>query len=85
MPIQNTLSTMFFGFKKGLKGEFMIYKEGGKIISKKPHACGSNEWTVERTGADVKLKCENCKRVLFFSVDQVNKMTKTYIPPVEDK
>ncbi|HIU82634.1 MAG TPA: DUF951 domain-containing protein [Candidatus Faecicola pullistercoris] len=27
---------------------------------KKPHACGGNQWTVIRTGADVKIKCLTC-------------------------
>ena len=52
---------------------------GGKIISKKPHACGSTEWLVMRTGADIKLKCAKCSRVVFLSVDETDKMTKKYI------
>ena len=56
----------------------MIYREGGKIISKKTHACGGNEWQVMRTGADVKLKCLKCGRIVFLSVDQVDKMKKSY-------
>ena len=58
----------------------MIYAEGGKIISKKPHACGSNEWLVTRIGADVKLKCLKCNRQIFVSVTEADKMTKQYIP-----
>jgi len=57
----------------------MKYREGGKIISKKPHACGCNEWLVLRTGADVKIKCNNCGRVMFFSQDELDKITKKYI------
>ena len=56
----------------------MIYQEGGKIISKKEHACGGKEWIIVRTGADIKLKCLTCGRTLFLSVDQVKKMAKTY-------
>ena len=37
----------------------MTYNVGDKIISKKSHACGSNEWQIVRTGADIKIKCEN--------------------------
>ena len=37
---------------------------GDHIIMKKPHACGVNEWTVIRTGADVKLKCSGCGRIV---------------------
>ena len=57
----------------------MQYVVGGKIISKKPHACGGNQWTVLRTGADVKIKCEKCGRAVFLSVDEVKKMAKQYV------
>jgi hypothetical protein len=62
----------------------MNYKIGGIILSKKPHACGSNKWIIVRLGADVKLKCDNCGRFLFLSVDEVKKITKAYIEPGED-
>ncbi len=61
----------------------MIYSQGGKIISKKPHACGGNEWTVMRIGADVKIKCAKCGRMVFVSVTEADKMTKQYIPSKE--
>ena len=35
---------------------------GDKILTKKPHPCGSSEWTVVRLGADVKIKCNGCGR-----------------------
>ncbi len=37
---------------------------GDRIIMKKPHACGANEWIVTRTGADIKLRCARCARVV---------------------
>lgn len=58
----------------------MIYGVGGKIIAKKNHACGGNEWLVVRTGADIKLKCLKCGRVMFLSIDETDKMTKKYQP-----
>ena len=54
----------------------MKYSIGDKIISKKPHACGKNEWEVVRTGADVKLKCLSCGHSIFLSAEQVAKITK---------
>ena len=57
----------------------LLYQVGGKITSKKPHACGGNQWEVMRTGADVKLKCLKCGKSVFLSVDQVKKMAKTYV------
>ncbi len=63
----------------------MIYSNGDRIVSKKPHACGGNEWTVVRTGADIKLRCEKCNRTIFVSIDQVQKMTKILKPTGENK
>ena len=57
----------------------MVYEIGGVITTKKTHACGGNEWQVLRTGADVKLKCLKCGRVVFVSVDEAHKMSKKYI------
>ena len=56
----------------------MEFSEGGYISSKKPHACGGNLWKILRLGADVKLKCEKCGRIVFLSVDQARKITKSY-------
>ncbi len=57
----------------------MLYNIGDRIISKKSHACGANEWEIVRTGADVKLKCTKCGRAVFMSVDEVKKITKNHI------
>ena len=37
---------------------------GDRVILKKPHACGENLWEIVRVGADVKLKCTACGRVV---------------------
>jgi hypothetical protein len=37
---------------------------GDRVILKKPHACGENRWEIVRVGADVKLKCTGCGRVV---------------------
>jgi hypothetical protein len=37
---------------------------GDKLILKKGHPCGANLWVVERVGADVKLKCSGCGRMI---------------------
>lgn len=56
----------------------MKFTVGDKIKSKKPHACGGRIWEITRTGADVKLKCETCGRVIFVSVPDAEKMTAVY-------
>lgn len=37
---------------------------GDVIRSRKPHPCGGDVWTVIRTGADVKIKCRQCGRIV---------------------
>lgn len=34
------------------------------VTTRKPHPCGSNEWTVIRVGADIKIKCSGCGRIV---------------------
>ncbi|MCL2867600.1 MAG: DUF951 domain-containing protein [Clostridia bacterium] len=34
------------------------------IMTRKQHPCGANEWTVIRVGADIKMKCSGCGRIV---------------------
>lgn len=37
----------------------------GKVIElKKEHPCGSKQWEIVRYGADVKIKCLGCERIV---------------------
>lgn len=47
-----------------------------QIKTKKPHACGGKEWTVIRVGADFKIKCNKCERIIMVSSDKLKKMIK---------
>lgn len=40
------------------------FEVGDRVQMRKPHACGSSEWQVTRTGADIKIKCLGCGRVV---------------------
>ena len=42
----------------------MQFSVGDIIVMKKPHPCGSNEWEIIRVGADIKIKCINCGRIV---------------------
>ena len=37
---------------------------GDIIKTKKTHPCGGDTWEVIRTGADIKMKCQTCGRVV---------------------
>ena len=37
---------------------------GDIIQTREPHPCGGDRWTVIRTGADIKIKCLQCGRIV---------------------
>ena len=52
------------------------YKLGSKVIMKKQHPCGTNEWEIVRVGADIKIKCINCRRTILIPRIEFNKKVK---------
>lgn len=56
---------------------------GDRLTTKKPHPCGGSKWTVVRTGADIKLKCETCGRVVMLDRGQADTRVKKYGEQVE--
>ncbi len=52
------------------------YRLGSIVIMKKPHPCGTNLWEVVRVGADIKIKCVNCSRVIMLPRIEFNKKLK---------
>lgn len=52
------------------------YKLGSKVIMKKQHPCGTNEWEIVRVGADIKIKCLNCGRTILITRIEFNKKLK---------
>lgn len=55
------------------------YKVGSIVVMKKEHPCGSNEWEVTRTGADIKIKCIKCGRSIMLPRIDFNKKLKKVI------
>ena len=53
-----------------------MYTLGEIVQTKKPHVCGSKEWKVLRTGADLKLECVGCQRVIWLSSFELDKRVK---------
>lgn len=49
------------------------------LVLRKGHPCGTNEWKVIRTGADVKLMCNGCKRVVMIDRPTLLKRIKKVI------
>jgi hypothetical protein len=46
---------------------------------RKPHPCGSLEWTVVRIGADIGLRCQTCGRRVLLPRRTLEKRLKKFI------
>lgn len=53
-----------------------MYELGQIVTVKKKHVCGSSNWKVIRTGADIKLECCGCQRVIMMSSFELDKKIK---------
>ncbi len=62
-----------------MENKNLNYKIGTKVIMKKQHPCGTNEWEIIRTGADIKIKCINCGRTVLIPRIEFNKKLKKII------
>ena len=49
---------------------------GDVIRTRKPHPCGGDQWTVTRTGADIKMRCSTCGRVVMLDREAFLKRRK---------
>ena len=52
---------------------------GDIIQTRKPHPCGGDTWTVIRTGADIKIRCARCGRIVMLERDVFLKRRKKLI------
>ena len=57
----------------------MDIKVGDKLIMKKPHPCGCNQFAVLRIGMDFKLRCEGCSHEIMAPRSKIEKRIKSVI------
>lgn len=57
----------------------MEYNIGNIVTLKKGHPCGANEWEILRTGADFKLKCRRCGRIVMVTRKVFEKSVKKIV------
>ena len=46
---------------------------------RKPHPCGSDEWTIVRLGADIGLRCHGCGHKVMLPRRTLEKRLKTFV------
>ncbi|WPC41905.1 DUF951 domain-containing protein [Clostridium sp. JS66] len=52
---------------------------GDIVEMKKGHPCGGNAWEIIRLGADIKVKCCNCSRIVMIPRSKFEKDVKKII------
>lgn len=55
------------------------YLMGDIIQTRKQHPCGNDQWEVIRVGADFKIKCLNCGRIVMLDREKFEKRVKKVI------
>nr|WP_279286430.1 DUF951 domain-containing protein [Clostridium cadaveris] len=56
---------------------------GDIVEMKKQHPCGSSNWEIIRLGADVKIKCVGCQRIIMIPRSKFEKDVKKVIESKE--
>ena len=56
---------------------------GDLVQMRKTHPCGSDRWMVVRTGADIKIKCLGCGRLVMMERGEFEKRVKKILGQTE--
>jgi len=61
-----------------MSGLYYLYpfRAGEILLLKKQHPCGGRRWQVERTGADIALKCLTCGHFMTMPRQKLEKAVK---------
>ena len=52
---------------------------GDVVRMKKAHPCGSDVWTVTRIGADIKIRCSGCGRIVMLDRESFLRRRKSVV------
>jgi hypothetical protein len=62
-----------------VRTELIAFALGDVVRLKKPHPCGSYEWTVVRLGADIGLQCRTCGRRVLLPRREAERRLKAFV------
>ena len=54
----------------------MVLALNDLVQMRKAHPCGSDRWVIVRVGADIKIKCQGCGRVVMLDRAEFEKRVK---------
>ena len=55
------------------------FRMGDVVRLRKPHPCGSFDWTIVRLGADIGLVCSECGRRVLLERSTLEKRLKSFV------
>lgn len=58
---------------------------GDIVQTRKRHPCGSDQWEVIRVGADMKMKCLECGRIVMLDRETFEKRVKKVVQQGTDE
>lgn len=61
-----------------------VFNLGDIVEMKKTHPCGSKEWKIIRMGADIKIKCCGCDRIIMLERSKFEKDMKKVVKTSEE-
>ena len=62
----------------------MLLNIGDLVKMRKSHPCGSDLWTVTYVGADIKIRCEKCGRIVMLDRPTFEKRLKKIVSGAEN-
>lgn len=62
-----------------------MYDLNDIIEMKKKHPCGVNRWEIVRMGADIKIKCTGCGRLIMMTRRDFEKRMKKVLEKAEQE
>ena len=57
----------------------MLLTLGDVVQMRKKHPCGSDKWVVIRTGADIKIRCQGCERIVMLDRPEFEKRVRKVV------
>ena len=63
----------------------MEYGLNDIVEMKKKHPCGVNRWEIVRMGADIKIKCTGCGRLIMMTRRDFEKRMKKVLEKAEQE
>lgn len=58
---------------------------GDTVQMRKAHPCGSDTWTVIRVGADIKIRCCGCGRIVMLEREVFEKRMRRVVEHAEEE